>query len=111
MEIETIKYSDGDGSVYRVEMKMEFDSCTWCEFQNSKLYRDLKDGNMNNNAEIKITKYCEKNVLEVNGMEIKGLLDLEAKLQSDGNLHISFTVKQDVFTCESACLEAVKQEH
>ena len=38
---------------------------------------------MNNNAEIKITKYYAKTVLEVNGMEIKGLLDLEAKLQSD----------------------------
>ena len=43
MEIETIKYSHGDGSVYHVEMKIEFDSCDWCEFQNSKLYRDLKD--------------------------------------------------------------------
>ena len=43
MEIETIKYSDGDGSVYHVEMKIEFDSCDWCEFQNSKLYRDLND--------------------------------------------------------------------
>lgn len=43
MEIETIKYSDFDNSVYHVEIKIEFDSCDWCEFQNSKLYRDLKD--------------------------------------------------------------------
>ena len=43
MKIETIKYSDGDGSVYHVEMKIEFDFCDWCEFQNSKLYRDLND--------------------------------------------------------------------
>lgn len=43
MEIETIKYSDGDGSVYHVEMKIEFDSCDWCEFQHLKLYRDLMD--------------------------------------------------------------------
>ena len=43
MEIETIKYSDGDGSVYHVEMKMEFEPCDWYEFQHLKLYRDLMD--------------------------------------------------------------------
>ena len=43
MKIETIKYSDGDGSICHVEMKMEFEPCDWYEFQHLKLYRDLMD--------------------------------------------------------------------
>lgn len=43
MQIETIKYSDFDDSVYHVEMKMEFEPCDWYEFQHLKLYRDLMD--------------------------------------------------------------------
>ena len=61
MKIETIKYSDGDGSICHVEMKMEFEPCDWYEFQHLKLYRDLMDfavkGDRETNYELSIKIY------------------------------------------------------